>query len=165
MENNNMYEDSIKKIIPNPADLFHILEKNNRSKKIVLVKGVYDLFHIGHYLSFINAKSPENILVVAVNTDRAVRARKGENRPIINQSDRATLVAALSYVDWVTFYNEESPYNVLKTVKPDIFAASHFDSLSEEEKKELSTFIEFKFIPKLGNNSTTSIIQKIKRSY
>src|SRR6185295_14791386 len=105
---NICHSQTVSKIVE-PHSLAAMLRTNYAGKRIVAVKGVYDLFHSGHYYSFVNARSFGDMLVVAVNSDRAVRARKGNNRPIIGQQDRMLLIAALACVDWVTLYDEESP--------------------------------------------------------
>jgi rfaE bifunctional protein nucleotidyltransferase chain/domain len=164
IESNPFHKLTLAKIIERPIELAQILQQRHDDSKVVVVKGVYDLFHSGHYYSFVNAKSYGNILVVAVNSDAAVRMRKGENRPIINQKDRMMLIAALACVDWVTLYEEESPYQLLKTLKASIFAASHFQSLTKEQREEVQAFTTLQTVPKMGTISTTKIVEKLKVS-
>jgi len=161
MTENLFLEKALDKIVLDPSELKLKLEESFSESEIVLVKGVYDLFHSGHLYSFANAKSLGDLLVVAVNSDDKVKKRKGNSRPIINQSERMLLIAALDCVDWVTLYDQETPYELLKVIKPNVFAASHFDLFTELQFEELCNFITFQFIPKQGNNSTTSIINKI----
>lgn len=163
MLNNQYYDLAYTKIIHDPKDLRDVIRCRHPRSKIVLVKGVYDLFHAGHFYSFANAKMHGDILVVAVNSDTAVQSRKGNQRPIISQEERMLLIAALSCVDWVTLYSEESPYNLLKTLCPNVFAASHFASMSIDEQLEIAKQVELHIIPKLGENSTTRIIGKISK--
>ena len=99
---NPFHQRTLAKIVRNAAELAATLKASVPNKRIVLVKGVYDLFHSGHYYSFVNAKAMGDVLVVGVSSDRAVRSRKGPARPIIPEEDRMILVAALSCVDWVT---------------------------------------------------------------
>lgn len=164
IESNRFHKQTLAKIIEQPIELAQILQRRDVGSKVVVVKGVYDLFHSGHYYSFVNAKSYGSILVVAVNSDAAVRKRKGEKRPIINQQDRMMLIAALACVDWVTLYEEESPYQLLKTLRPSIFAASHFDSLTKEQRESVETFTALQAVPKIGTISTTKIVEKLKVS-
>jgi rfaE bifunctional protein nucleotidyltransferase chain/domain len=161
-EDNPFHKATLSKIIEAPVQLAEVLARTYSDRKIVMVKGVYDLFHSGHYYSFINAKLYGNMLVVGVNSDAAVQKRKGNHRPIIPQKERMTLVAALSCVDWVTLYEEQSPYELLNTVKPSIFAASHFQSLTKDETEKLKGFVKFQIVPKLGRLSSTDIIKKIQ---
>jgi rfaE bifunctional protein nucleotidyltransferase chain/domain len=161
MINNQYYDLAYTKIIRDPVDLREAIKCRHVGSKVVLVKGVYDLFHVGHFYSFANAKMHGDILVVAVNADVAVKSRKGEQRPLINQEERMLLIAALSCVDWVTLYSEKSPFYLLKTLCPDVFAASHFDSMSIDERLEIEKQVILQIIPKLGEHSTTKIISKI----
>ena len=165
IQNSPWHNKIISKIFPDPLKLKEILDYQHKNKIIVLVKGVYDLFHSGHYYSFINARKYGDILVVAVNSDNAVKNRKGDKRPIIDQNERMLIVASLECVDYVALYKEESPYDVLDTIRPNVFAASHFDSIRQKDKMNLKKYIDFQIVPKLGGNSTSNIVQKISASY
>ena len=161
MTENLFLKKAFDKIVLDPYELKLKLRENYSGSKIVLVKGVYDLFHSGHLYSFTNAKSLGDVLVVAVNSDEKVKKRKGNSRPIINQRERMLLIAALDCVDWVTLYDQETPFELLKPIKPNVFAASHFDLITELQFEELRNFTTFQIISKQGDNSTTSIINKI----
>ena len=134
-------------------------------KRVVVTKGVYDLLHAGHVRSFAYARDLGDALVVAVSTDRAVRVRKGPWRPVIGQHDRVLMVAAVQCVDWVTVYDDVSPFGVLSALSPAVFAASHFGSLSTEERAILGQRIELVELPKQGDQSTTDIIDTLKRTH
>lgn len=155
------HRNALSKIFSNPYDL-HLRLNEFSVKRIVLVKGVYDIFHSGHYYSFIAAKALGDILVVGVNTDRAVRIRKGSNRPIIDQGNRVILIAALSCVDFITLYEDISPFELIRILKPHVFAASHFDTLTPSQISVLSTHTLFHKLPKTMGISTTQILQRIK---
>jgi rfaE bifunctional protein nucleotidyltransferase chain/domain len=134
-------------------------------KRVVVTKGVYDLLHSGHVRSFAYARELGDSLVVAVSTDRAVRVRKGPSRPIVGEGDRLLMVAAVQCVDWVTVYDDVSPFGVLNALSPAVFTASHFGSLTTEERAILRQRIEFVELPKRGVQSTTDIINALKRSH
>ena len=89
-------------------------------KKVVFTNGCFDILHLGHvrYLSY--ARSLGDLLVVGVNSDASVRRNKGPLRPIVGQEDRAALLLALRCVDYVVFFEEDTPYNLITQVKPDI---------------------------------------------
>lgn len=163
MSSRSPYEELQKKIILD-RDVLHSLlhSKGEAQGSVVFVKGVYDLLHMGHVRSFYNARQYGDILVVAVNSDHAVRQRKGAHRPIIGQEDRMEMIAALNCVDWVTLYHETTPFQLIKALQPDFFAASHFDSLSSDEKLQLQGMTKLVTIAKIGAASTTEIIRKIK---
>jgi rfaE bifunctional protein nucleotidyltransferase chain/domain len=157
-------ERALAKIIERPKDLQRSLAQKVPAGRVVLVKGVYDLLHIGHFYSFARAKDFGDVLVVAVNADKAVQNRKGVQRPIINQNDRMVLIAAFECVDWVTLYEEESPYDLIKVLRPAVFAASHFASVSAEQRLELEQFTIFQTLPRIGPMSTSEIVLRILES-
>lgn len=94
---------------------------NFKSKKIVFTNGVFDLLHLGHIDYLSKAKDLGDILVIGVNSDvSAKRLGKGSNRPITNELSRSTLIAALGFVDAVILFDEDTPYNLIKVVQPDV---------------------------------------------
>ena len=91
-------------------------------KKVVLANGCFDLLHVGHVRYLTAARALGDILVVAINSDGSVRQLKGEGRPLMNQEERAEIIAALACVDFVVIFNELNVSEVLKTLKPAIHA-------------------------------------------
>ena len=89
-------------------------------KKIVFTNGCFDLLHLGHIDYLAKAADLGGILIIGLNTDNSVRILKGKGRPINNNHSRATLLAALSFVDAVTLFDEETPYNLISSIEPDI---------------------------------------------
>ena len=92
----------------------------NQKKKIVFTNGVFDILHRGHVDYLRKAKSLGDILVVGMNTDSSVKKIKGPHRPIQNQNDRAVILASLKSVDFVIFFDESTPDNLIHFVKPDV---------------------------------------------
>ena len=88
--------------------------------KIVFTNGCYDILHPGHLALLNFAKEQGDVLVVALNSDRSVRALKGPQRPIVAAQDRATLLAALEMVDYVIIFDEDTPADVIEKISPDI---------------------------------------------
>ena len=92
-----------------------------QDKKIVFTNGVFDLLHLGHIDYLSKAKDEGNILIVGVNTDASTRRlNKGNNRPITNQESRSTILAALLFVDAVVLFDEDTPYNLIQQIQPDV---------------------------------------------
>ena len=91
-----------------------------KGKTIVLANGCFDLFHVGHIRYLRAAKSKGDVLVVALNSDSSVRSLKGKGRPILPQKERAEVLAAFSFVDYVTIFSEPMVTKVLLALKPDI---------------------------------------------
>ncbi len=91
-----------------------------KGEKIVLANGSFDLLHVGHIRYLKEAKSLGDVLIVAINSDKSVKLYKGEKRPIIPECERAEIVSALEFVDYVVIFDERDVKNVLITLKPHI---------------------------------------------
>jgi len=91
-----------------------------RNKKIVFTNGCFDLMHLGHAKYLEEARQKGDVLIVAVNSDSSVKKIKGDKRPILGQEHRMSMVAALESVDYVVVFNEDTPLNLIKKIKPDI---------------------------------------------
>lgn len=90
------------------------------SKKIVFTNGCFDILHLGHVDYLCKAADLGDILVVGVNTDAGVSRLKGPHRPINDQDQRAMVVAALHCVDVVVLFDQDTPYELIKSIKPDV---------------------------------------------
>jgi rfaE bifunctional protein nucleotidyltransferase chain/domain len=91
-----------------------------RRKKVVFTNGCFDILHVGHIRYLRKARCLGDILVVGLNTDRSVKEIKGEKRPIVPQKDRAEVLAALEFVDYVVLFDEPDPFSLIQKVKPTI---------------------------------------------
>jgi len=91
-----------------------------QGKKIVFTNGCFDILHLGHIDYLSKAKDLGGLLIIGLNTDESVRRIKGNNRPIQDETSRAMLLASLGFVDFVVFFGEDTPYNLIKTTQPDI---------------------------------------------
>ena len=87
---------------------------------VVFTNGVFDLLHPGHVRYLRDARALGDALIVAINSDRSVRANKGEGRPITPQAERAEVLLALDAVDAVTIFDEETPHAIITAVQPDL---------------------------------------------
>jgi D-glycero-beta-D-manno-heptose 1-phosphate adenylyltransferase len=94
--------------------------KNNREKTIVFTNGCFDILHSGHVQYLNHAKKLGEVLFVGLNSDRSVKALKGEERPLNQEGDRKYILENLKAVDFVEIFDEETPYNLIKEVMPDI---------------------------------------------
>jgi rfaE bifunctional protein nucleotidyltransferase chain/domain len=97
-----------------------IAAEKAKAKTVVLANGCFDLFHVGHIRYLRAARAKGDVLVVALNSDSSVRRLKGEGRPILPQKERAEILAAFSFVDYVTIFSESMVTKVLLALKPDI---------------------------------------------
>lgn len=96
--------------------------ERQRKRKIVLANGCFDFFHVGHVRYLAGAKALGDCLIVAVNSDAQVRQLKGENRPLINERERAEIISALKFVDYVTIFNEPTVEELIRAIRPDFHA-------------------------------------------
>ncbi len=87
---------------------------------VVFTNGCFDILHRGHTDYLERAKSLGDILIVGMNTDRSVRALKGETRPIVPEDDRAHVLASLASVDYVCLFDEDTPYELITAIVPDV---------------------------------------------
>jgi D-beta-D-heptose 7-phosphate kinase/D-beta-D-heptose 1-phosphate adenosyltransferase len=92
----------------------------SQNKKIIFTNGCFDLLHVGHVRYLQEAKKLGDILVIGVNSDASVKRLKGPTRPVQSEADRAEILAALGCVDFAVIFNEDTPKNLIETVKPDI---------------------------------------------
>jgi len=142
---------------------YEILKSQN--KKIVFTNGCFDIIHRGHIEYLNEAKNLGDVLVIGLNSDKSVRKLKGNDRPIINQSDRAFILLNLKSVDYVIVFEEDTPYELIKSVKPDFLVKGgdwkEEDIVGSDILKEYGgKTISLKFI---DSYSTTNIINKIKK--
>ncbi|MGK9367701.1 D-glycero-beta-D-manno-heptose 1-phosphate adenylyltransferase [Melioribacter sp. Ez-97] len=91
-----------------------------QNKKVVFTNGCFDIIHAGHVDYLIKSKRLGDVLIVAVNSDESVRRIKGEKRPILKQEERTFIVSNLKPVDYVTVFEEDTPYEIIKKLVPDI---------------------------------------------
>ena len=95
-------------------------EIRNEEYNVVFTNGCFDVLHRGHITYLAAARDLGDCLVVGLNSDASVKRLKGENRPINNEKDRALLLAALSFVDYIIIFEEDTPKNLIVQVQPDI---------------------------------------------
>ena len=142
------------------------LRSKNKDLKIVATNGCFDILHVGHIRSLQKAKTFGDVLVVGINSDISVKKLKGNNRPINNEKERAEVLAALSCIDLVTIFNEETAEKFLDIVKPDIYVKGEeydLEKLPEAilVRKHGGKIIQLPLIP---NSSTTNLIERIKKN-
>lgn len=155
------------KITTKPC-LKQVLQKlKNSGKKIVFTNGCFDLMHAGHIDYLQKARRLGDVLIVGLNTDASVRKLKGEGRPIINQKDRAKILSALECVNHVVFFDELTPANIIKFVRPDVLVKGADYKINEIVGNDTVNNYGGKVvtIPLVKGKSTSSIIKKIKKLY
>ena len=154
-----------KKIIKSSLDLQKKIKTWKESnQKIVFTNGCFDILHLGHIKILSESKKLGDKLVVGLNTDESVKILKGKNRPVNNNYHRSMMLASLSFVDLIVFFEEENPYNLIKLVLPNIITKG-----GDYEEKEiiggdliLSKGGQINIIPLLPNLSSSKLIEKYK---
>ena len=136
-----------------------------KGKTIVFTNGCFDILHYGHISYLEQAKRSDRILIVGLNSDRSVRKIKGPKRPINREMNRAGVLAALECVDFITIFETETPYDLIKAVQPDILIKGADwkgkGVVGEDIVKERGGRVELiRYVPNL---STTNVIKKIKQ--
>ncbi len=140
--------------------LERILQRED--KKVVFTNGCFDILHAGHVKYLEEAKSFGDILVLGLNADSSVKRLKGESRPINRQEDRASVLAALESVDFVVIFEEDTPYELIKLVKPDVLVKG-----GDYEGKEIvgaDIAKETRLVEFVAGKSTTTIIERAQSS-
>ena len=148
-----------------PAQLNDRLASLRGQSAIVTTNGCFDILHVGHLRYLQACKSLGETLVVLVNSDASVRRLKGPQRPIVNESDRAELIAGLGCVDFVVLFDEDTPEPLLEVIKPDYHAKGA--QYNEDNLPEMDTLrkigAKVRFVPMVENRSTTNIIDTIQQ--
>ena len=142
-------------------------EKRRQGQRIVFTNGCFDLLHVGHVKYLQKARSLGDLLVLGLNSDDSIRRLKGENRPLIGEEERAHILAALDCIDYVVLFDEDTPLELISTLRPDILVKGGDytpDAVVGKDvvesyggRVELITFVDGK--------STTNIIEKILKQF
>jgi len=112
--------DNSGKIVSPDALVAGLTKARRAGRKIVFTNGCFDILHIGHVRYLGAARSAGDLLVVGLNSDSSVKSIKGDRRPLVNQNQRAEMLASLACVDYVVVFEEPDPLRLIRTVKPDI---------------------------------------------
>lgn len=140
------------------------IERRNGAK-IVLANGCFDFLHVGHIRYLAGAKSLADCLIVGVNSDEQVRKLKGENRPLTPERERAEVVSALKFVDYVTIFSEPTAEELIRAVRPDFHAKGTDYTLETVPEREIVREYGGKvaIVGDAKDHSSTSLIEKVGR--
>ena len=137
-----------------------------QGKTVVTTNGCFDILHVGHVRYLQKTKSFADVLIVMLNSDKSVKSIKGPTRPINCEDDRAEILCALSVVDYVVLFDEDSPRNLLDEIKPDVYtkgADYTMETLPDADiMRKNGTRVEF--ISFVEGKSTTNVIKKMKEN-
>ena len=160
--------DKIKTKILNRESLGMMLEKERKAgKKVIFTNGCFDILHRGHVEYLSNASDLGDLFVIGLNSDSSVRKLKGESRPAVDEESRALTLASFEFVDFVVFFNEDTPSELMRTLLPDIWVKGG-DYTNIDELPEYKIMVEIGgevvILPFIEGFSTTDIYKKIKDS-
>lgn len=135
---------------------------HSQGKKIVFTNGCFDILHVGHVKYLEEAKSYGDVLILGLNADSSVRKLKGPTRPINTQDDRAYILASLESVDYVVIFEEETPYELIKLIKPHVLVKGGDYEGKEVVGQDIAD--ELKLVQFVDGKSTTNTIKRIKEN-
>ncbi|MBL7895599.1 MAG: D-glycero-beta-D-manno-heptose 1-phosphate adenylyltransferase [Bacteroidia bacterium] len=170
-----LYHNKLSKKIVSPEQLQVALNVLRfKDNKIVFTNGCFDILHRGHVEYLAKSRDLGNVLVLGLNTDDSVRRQnKSPERPINNEETRATIVAALESVDYVVFFNEDTPYELIKLIQPDVLVKGGDYDANETNSSSKKYIVGSDIVRAKGGQivtidltagfSTTGLIEKMKK--
>ena len=156
---------SAHKILTRPELVKQVADWKAQGQRVVFTNGCFDLLHLGHVDYLEKAKQLGDKLLVAVNTDASVSRLKGPERPLQDEMSRARIMASLLFVDAVVLFDEETPYELIKMVMPDILVKGDDYAIENIVGHDivLQNGGEVKTIQLVKGYSTSGIVDKIRR--
>ncbi|MDD3124307.1 MAG: D-glycero-beta-D-manno-heptose 1-phosphate adenylyltransferase [Candidatus Kapabacteria bacterium] len=141
-------------------------EARKDSRRIVFTNGCFDIIHAGHVKYLAEAKKLGDVLFLGLNSDQSVRRLKGDSRPINSETDRASVLSALRFIDYVVVFGEDTPENIIRTIRPDVLVKGGDYKIenivgADFVKSEGGEVVTIDFV---DGKSTTKIIEKMKSS-
>jgi D-beta-D-heptose 7-phosphate kinase/D-beta-D-heptose 1-phosphate adenosyltransferase len=144
------------------------LEQHQREgRKIVFTNGCFDILHVGHVRYLQEAKKLGQVLVLGLNSDASVRGLKGEKRPLVPQEERAEVLAALEAVDYITIFDEPTPLELIRCLKPDFLVKGGDWSEDAIVGGDLVKGWGGRVVvaPLIEGRSTTNVVERILQVY
>lgn len=137
----------------------------SENKKLVFTNGCFDILHKGHITYLNEAKNLGNVLLIGVNSDASVKKLKGDDRPVTNEQDRMFALDNLKAVDYVILFTEDTPYNLIKEILPDILVKGGDWKVPDIVGSDivLNNGGEIKSLNFVNGYSTSSILEKIRK--
>ena len=134
-------------------------------KTFVVTNGCFDILHVGHVRYLQKTKEYADKLIIMLNSDKSVKAIKGEGRPVNNEQDRAEILSSLRCVDYVVLFDEKSPANLLESIRPDVYTKGADYTLETLPERDIvvKNNIKVEFIDFVQGKSTTNVINKINQ--
>jgi len=140
-----------------------IKKLKDQGKKIVFTNGCFDLIHVGHISLFQKAKTLGDVLIVAINSDKSLAGLKGPKRPLVCQTDRVKLLSAIDVIDYIVIFSEQTPYNLLKKLTPDVLVKGGDYKIEDIVGREFVKKV-YRY-PLVKGKSTSNLIKLIVERY
>ena len=146
-------------------EMISISKENKKNGiKLVSTSGCFDILHAGHVTYLEEAKAYADELVIMLNSDVSVRGLKGEERPIVTEQERATVIAGLECVDYVVLFDDATPCRLIEEIQPDIvIKGGDYEGVHIPEMDVVATYGgSVRYVSMVDGCSSTNIIEKIK---
>ena len=155
------------RFVPDHGELARLVaEARAAGKRVVFTNGGFEILHVGHVRSLVDARSRGDLLLVAVNSDASIRRNKGEGRPVVPEAERVEVLCALECVDLVTVFDDPTVARLLRLLRPQVHAKGRDytpENLPERETvREIGAEIAIVGDPK--DHATTDLLERIRRS-
>ncbi|PON19685.1 D-glycero-beta-D-manno-heptose 1-phosphate adenylyltransferase [Candidatus Entotheonella serta] len=157
----------LRKVLPRDELVRAVRQHRQTGERIVFTNGCFDLLHVGHVRYLQQARSLGDRLVLGLNDDASVRRLKGEMRPLIPQAERASVLAALACVDYVTIFSEDTPLELIECLRPDVLVkGGDYTPETVVGRDEVEAYGgEVVLVPFVEGISTTNIIDSVLQRY
>jgi D-beta-D-heptose 7-phosphate kinase/D-beta-D-heptose 1-phosphate adenosyltransferase len=141
-------------------------EARRAGRRVVFTNGCFDLLHVGHVRYLAAARDAGDLLIVGINDDASVRRLKGPARPLVPEAARAEVVAALAAVDWVTLFGEDTPYELIRALAPDVLVKGSDWAPDQVVGRDV---VEARggrvvLVPVVAGFSTTALVERLSRT-
>jgi rfaE bifunctional protein nucleotidyltransferase chain/domain len=157
----------MQKILDRSALKDKLDELRIQGKRIAFTNGCFDILHVGHVRYLREARNTADVLVLALNSDSSIQAIKGEKRPLVSECERAEVLAALEFIDFITIFPELTPQELIDYLRPDILIKGgdwpEEKVVGRESVKKWGGKVII--IPEVKGKSTTNIVEKIRNIY
>ena len=150
-----------------PEEAYKVRERlRAEGRRLVFTNGCFDILHVGHVRYLQAARALGDALLVAINSDASVRALKGDSRPVLNEAERAEMLAALGAVSYVTIFDALSPRSLIARLLPDVLVKGGDYDLDEIHGREEVEAAGGRVLalPFIEGASTTDIIERIRKT-
>jgi len=154
----------LEKVVSRPEIAAIAAQARRDGRRIAFTNGCFDLLHVGHIRYLAAARDAADLLIVGVNDDASVRRLKGPARPLVPDAARAEVVAALAAVDYVTLFSEDTPYELIRTVQPDVLVKGSDWAPDQVVGRDV---VEARggrvlLIPVVADFSTTTLVERLR---